>query len=163
MSLQIVPLDKAVHDRKGFDCGNEARNQYLKTLALQHARRGLSRTFALADDSNPGEILGFYSISAAQVRVQALPNALASRLPRFPIPATRAGQLAVQKALHGKGYGGLLLQDAVRRSLAVRESMGVYLLLVDADSEQAAGFYRHFGFEECNSEVRTLFLGLGKG
>lgn len=162
MPLTIMELDKKLHDRQGFNCGNEARDNYLKKLASQHARKNLSRTFVLIDTVAPGRILGYYSVSAAQADADELPEELATSLPKFPIPAARMGQLAVDQKYQGRGYGGLLISNAVKRALVAQGTMGIYLLLVDADSDDAVEFYRHYGFTGCNSRERVLFLPLGK-
>ena len=47
------------HNRKGFDCGNDALNHYLNNIARQHLDKGISRTFVLIDGTAPKEILGF--------------------------------------------------------------------------------------------------------
>lgn len=51
------PLTKH-HDQASFDCGNEPMNAYLKTMANQHAKKGISVTHILADNST---IKAFYT------------------------------------------------------------------------------------------------------
>lgn len=48
------------HDKASFDCGNEPMNAYLKTMANQHAKKGMSVTHILADN---GTIKAFYTLS----------------------------------------------------------------------------------------------------
>ncbi len=57
--MQTVPLDKHKHNRKGFDCGIAARNNYLKLMANQHSAKDNSRTYVLEENSNNGTIIGF--------------------------------------------------------------------------------------------------------
>ena len=164
MPFELQELDGRVHQRKQFDSGNSQRDRYLRDLAGQHARLGFSRTFVLVDSGQPSEILGFYTLSAAQIDLGQLSEQEQARLPRLPIPAERIGQLAVSRRHQRKGLGALLIQHAVKRAIAVRDhSMGVYLVVVDADSESAVRFYEHFGFQPCNREGRVLYLALGKG
>jgi len=46
--LRVEPLSR-LHDRKSFDCGQPALNDYLQKTALQHIEKGISRTFVLID------------------------------------------------------------------------------------------------------------------
>ena len=162
MTLQIVELDPKLHIRQHFDCGNINRNLYLQKLAAQHRRSGFSSTYVLSDTKKPSTVFGYYSISAAQIELGVIPKQNLRKLPKVPIPAARVGQLAVDLKEQGKGYGALLLQNAIKKALLVREqSLGIHMIIVDADSQNAASFYRKFGFRECNSSGRTLYLCLG--
>ena len=164
MPLQIVELSPTLHDREAFNCGNEDRNRYIQELANQHQRLGFSKTYVLTDTGSPAEIIGFYCLSAAQVDLGDIPEEDRRRLPRVPVPAARVGQLGVSVDHQGEGHGTLLLQHAVKRALTTREqAMGVHMIIVDADSEDAANFYRKFGFSDCNAEGRSLYLCLGTG
>ena len=164
MPLQIVELNPRLHNRKAFDCGNEDRNRYIKELANQHQKIGFSKTFVLTDTDSPTEVIGFYSLSAAQVNLGDISKDDRRRLPRVPVPAARVGQLGVSVDHQRQGHGPLMLQNAVKRAMSVREhAMGVRMLIVDADSEDAANFYRHFGFKDCTAEGRILYLCLGAG
>ena len=164
MPLQIVELNPGLHNREAFDCANDDRNKYIKELAHQHRRLGFSTTFVLINTEKPAEIVGFYCLSAAHLELGSIPEEAKRRLPRVPVPAARIGQLAVSVDHQGQGHGPLLLQHAVKRALATREqAMGVHMIIVDADSEDAANFYRKFGFRDCNAEGRLLYLCLGTG
>ncbi len=45
-----VALDKNKHDRKNFDCGIDALNNYLKLTANQQSTKNNSRTYILEDE-----------------------------------------------------------------------------------------------------------------
>ncbi len=107
------------------------------------------------------EILGFYSLSAAQVRLTDLQDVDRKRLPRYPVPAVRMARLAVARAHQRSGYGPLLVAYAVDRCLALRAELGVRLLLVDALHEKAAAFYARYGFRPTTEAALTLYLPLG--
>lgn len=53
--MHVVPLDKNKYQRKTFDCGNEALNNYLKLMANQQSQKDNSRTYILEDTINKGE------------------------------------------------------------------------------------------------------------
>ena len=160
MALVIAELDPGVHARKGFDCGVEPLNRYLQTLAVQHRRKGLSTTFVLIDEPAP-EILGYYSLSAASLVFDELDDADRRHLPTYPVPAARIGRLAVARTGKGRGYGELLLQNAIKRILSVRQTLGVYAIVVEAKTSDAVSFYRKYGFRLCNAADRKLYLAIG--
>lgn len=133
----------------------------LRQQAAQHHRAGISTTHVLVDDGDPARILGYYSLSAAQLLLTDLQEADRKRLPIYPAPAIRMGRLAVSTSEQGKGHGGYLLAHAVARSLGLRDKLGVRVLLVDALHKDAAGFYRAYGFPEATANSHTLYLPLG--
>jgi GNAT superfamily N-acetyltransferase len=159
--LALVELDPRIHERKTFDCGVEPLNRYLHTLAVQHRRKGISTTFVLLDDAAPRTILGYYTLSAASLILEALTEPDRAGLPAYPVPAARMGRLAVALTARRRGLGELLLQNAIKRVLAARHAMGVYAVVVEAKTEEAVMFYRKFGFRLCNAEDRKLYLPLG--
>ena len=157
----IEQLRPKRHDRAGFACGESSLDAYLQQLAVQHHRDGISTTHVLVDDAAPGRILGYYTLSAAQLLLSALQERDRKRLPRYPVPAVRMGRLAVAAGEQGKGYGELLLANAVKRCLSLREQLGVRVMVVDALNEKAADFYRAYGFRVTADQARTLYLPLG--
>lgn len=158
--LEEQRLDTGIHDCAGFDCGVAALNDYLRRFATQHRRRGVSQTYVLVDGVASTRILGFYTLSAAQLEAESLSDAERKRLPRYPIPCIRMGRLAVSLAARGQRHGALLIGLAVERCLKARVEVAAYALVVDAKDENAASFYRHFGFAACRDAPRTLYLAL---
>jgi len=160
--LEDLPLDPTLHDRDGFDCRVPALDEYLARFADQHRRRGITSVYVLADSEAPALILGYYTLSAAEVDAQELDERDRRRLPRYPVPCFRMGRLACRMDQRGKGIGRLLLGLAVDRCLKAREQVAAYALLVDAKDEQARLFYEHYGFTAFTGRPLTLYLPLGK-
>ena len=158
--LVVQRLDGRVHDRKGFDCGEPSLNRYLHDLATQHHRAGVAATHVLVDDTSPSNILGYYSLAAAQLSLSELAQADRRRLPRHPVPVARLARLAVALDEQGHGLGESLLQEVVKRCLGLLTELGVHALLVDALHERAAAFYRRYGFRETGADALTLYLPL---
>lgn len=158
----IELLNPRRHDRAGFACGEPALERYLREQASQHYRDGIATTHVLVEATAPARILGYCTLSAAQLLLQDLREEARRRLPRYPVPAVRMGRLAVANDAQGKGHGALLLAHAVARCLELREQLGVRVLIVDALQVKAAAFYRAFGFRETADQTRTLYLPLGK-
>lgn len=159
--LEDLPLDPAVHDRQGFECGVPALDDYIRHLADQHRRRGISSVFVLADSAQPERLLGYYTLSAAEVDVQRLAPADRKKLPRYPVPCFRMGRLACRSDQQGLGLGRLLLGCAVDRCLKARQQVAAYAMIVDAKDDAAAAFYEHFGFKRFMDAALTLYLPLG--
>lgn len=155
-------LDAALHEVAKFDCGITALNDYLIKFATQHRRRGISQTYVLADSLLPTVVLGYYTLSPAQIDVDEISHKDRKRLPRYPIPCIRMGRLACRKDQQGKGIGRLLIGCAVGRCLIAREEVASFALIVDAKDDTAKAFYQHYGFVPCLDRRLTLYLPLGK-
>jgi predicted GNAT family N-acyltransferase len=164
--LYAVPeeqrLDSNIHDCTAFDCGIPALNDYLVKFATQHRRRGVSQTYVLVNSSDPAVVLGYYTLSAAQIDVVQILEADRKRLPRYPIACIRMGRLACRIDQQGKGLGQLLIGCAVDRCLKAREEIAAYALVVDAKDGRAKSFYEYYGFTACVDRPLTLYLPLGR-
>lgn len=152
----IRPITEAV-DRAVFDCGVPALNDYLQRFARQNHERGIAKTFAITAVEN-ARILGFHTLSFAQLAFEHMPVNLQKKLPRYPIPAMRIARIAVSRQEQGKGLGRLLLIDALHRANRAAAEAGLYAVLVDAKGEAAASFYRQFGFVPLPDWPLTLVI-----
>ncbi len=159
--LEEHPLDGVIDDRTGFHCGNPELDDYLHRFALQHTRKGVTSVYVLVDSERPSEILGYYSLSAAQIDVLQLSDADRKRLPRYPVPCFRMGRLACRTDRRGAGLGKVLIGCAVDRCLKARKQVAAFALLVDAKNAEAKSFYEHYGFATCADSPMTLYLPLG--
>lgn len=137
-----------------FDCGEEDLNVFLSNFALQNERKGIGRTYLGIED---GDILGFFTLSAAEICCAELPQAMKRGLPAYPVPAIRIARLGVAKAKQGQGYGALLLRAALSRSTLVSDSIGANLVIVDA-KHSATSFYEHYGFVKILGDTNTYVL-----
>jgi len=160
--LEERPLNPAIHDRQAFDCGVAELNDYLRRLAGQHRRQGISATYVLVDPEGPSRILGYYTLSAAQVDVRDLRDADRRHLPRYPVPCFRMGRLACRLDERGRGLGNLLVGCAVERCLRTKREIAAFALLVDAKNDTAKAFYERYGFMSCTDRPLTLYLPLGR-
>ena len=142
--IQLQPLQDN-HDTEAFTCGVDALDRWLKSIARQHVNKGVSRTFVAIDPANPAQIVGYYSLTVAEIDTDKLPKDVARKLPRRAT-LVLIGRLATSSAARGQGIGALLLVDALKRIIRVANDVGVTLVLVDAKDDPAASFYQHFGF-----------------
>lgn len=152
---EIATLDKS-HDRAGFDCGVPELNAFLKATARQHDQKGISRTFVLTDGTPA--ILGFFTLTLCELHSEQLPSKQARKYPLHDLPAVRLARLAVSRKEQKKGYGELLLAEAVHRTALVAEQAGVVGLFVDAKDDVARQFYLRYGFLTIPEHSLQLFL-----
>jgi len=160
--LEEHRLDSKTHDCAEFDCGTPELNDYLTRRATQDRRRNLTQVYVLVDTDTPSQVLGYYTLSAAQVDTEQISEQERRRLPRYPIPCFRMGRFAVQQNVQGQGLGKLLLGCAVDRCLQVRHEVGAYALIVDAKDADAKSFYEHFGFISFSDRPLSLYLVIGQ-
>lgn len=154
--MLVLPL-AGNHDRQGFDCCRQELNDWLRQVARQHQDKGLSKTFVAIRKDESTRICGYYALTLAELENRHLPEAWRKKLPRR-IPGVRLGRLAVDQQYQGKGLGELLLIDALTRARRIYTEAGGIGLFVDALDEQAAGYYRRFGFEASPDNPLLLFL-----
>ena len=155
--IQRVEALGAHHDRSSFASGAEPLDRYFRTQAGQEARKKVAAPFVLvlAD----GSIAGFYTLSATAVRMAELPDAVARKLPRYPlIPATLLGRLAIDRRHKGKGYGRFLLADAIY--WAVRSEIASFAVIVDAKDETTRRFYERESFLPFPDQPLKLFRAM---
>lgn len=157
MVVQIRPLDGDT-DTAGFECGEKALDAYLQRYATQDVKRGVARVFVATPMGQLTRVAGFYTLSAASVAAEALPEALRKKLPRYPVPAALLGRLAVSRQDQGQGLGSILLADSCKRVAAASETLAVAAILVDAKSPHVAAFYQHFGFIELPGQAGRWML-----
>lgn len=146
------------HDRSGFSCGAPALDTYLRQHASKDVRRRTARVFVARA---PEHVLaGYYSLGATSFARQSLPETLAKRLPRYPVPAALIGRLAVDRRYQRQGVGSLLLADAIKRVFRASGALAVYAIVVDAKDEHAKAFYEAQGFIAFADAPMRLYLPL---
>lgn len=158
VSWRIEPLDQS-HERGPFASGSPALDDYLKKYARQNADLDYGRTFVLVRDGE-SRIFGYYTLSAGAVAREHLPLEESRRLPRYPAPVAHLGRLARDQELRGKGLGGLLLADALRRAHRVSKELALYAVDAVAKDARAKAFYRAYGFRELLDDPLHLFLSM---
>ena len=105
-----------------------------------------------------GKVAGYYSLSAGAVRKEESPARIAKGLANHPIGVILLARLALDRNEHGRGLGKMLLRDALQRALAAADVIGARAILVHAIDEEAAAFYRKFGFESSPLDPKQLLL-----
>jgi GNAT superfamily N-acetyltransferase len=157
--LPLEPLDPKRHQVDEFQCGQPSLDRCLQAYAGQSQHRDVARTFVAAESDLTA--VGYYTLVAGQVEhAAASPPARAGVSRHFPIPICPIARFAVDRSRQGRGLGSDLLRDALRRTLAASDQIGIRAVLVDATDENAGGFYRRCGFEPTASDGLTLIVPL---
>jgi len=144
------------HRRKQFHCGNDQVDDWLQTKALQNQEKHLSVTKVLVDESDA--IAGYYTLATGQVDFGALPLEITKRLPRRWLPVAMLAWLGVSAAHQGRGFGRLLLAQALRDCYEASKTFAFVAVILDCVDDAAKTFYQHWDFQELPGHPYRLFL-----
>ncbi len=156
--MRFENLSRA-HNRAGFDCGEDQLNTFLRNIAHQNLKKGLSRTFVLTDNQKPTEILGFYTLSLFEIHATELPEGFAKKY-RGKIPAAKIARLGVAKGIQNQGIGRSLMIDAIIKAVKISRNAGIIGLFVDAKNSVVKEFYMKYGFIPLKDRELELFIPL---
>ena len=144
-------------DRSGFDCAVPALNNFLQKRLSQELKARSCACYIL-HDANEKQVLGYYTLSASKVATTYF-EGIEKRLPRYSdVPVTLIGRLAICSSQQGKGLGGVLLADAIKRAYDNSEVIGACAIVVDAKDENAVTFYKRYGFRQFAEDRMKLCL-----
>ena len=152
--FRVEPLNTR-HQRTVFRCGIAELDSYLQRQARQDVERGLAAVFVLTPDG--ATVAGFYTLSAHSIQAADLPENVAKKLPRFPLPVTLLGRMAVSESVRGQRLGEFLLMHALERACFGSRQVASWAVVVDAKAG-ARDFYLKYGFMPLPSNPDRLFL-----
>lgn len=161
MSGFDLELLSGEHDRKGFCCGKESLDRYLRETARGHLAKGVSITRVLVEQDavKPKPILGYFTLASTVATAANWPGA-AKGLPAMPVPLVLLGRLAVAEAWQGRGIARLLLAAAREIAAASMRGAGGIGLAVDPAGEELVTFYARYGFRRVDESSLRMFLPL---
>jgi predicted N-acetyltransferase YhbS len=143
-------------DRMQFDCGRDSLNAWFRRHAWANHAGGVSRVNIITDTGS-GRIVGYVTLSAAQIERAYLPKAQQRNRPD-PVPATLLGQLAVARDFQQQGHATSLLLFALKSALHAAElvaSMGVITHPLDDGTRT---FYARWGFLDLPFDPRRAMM-----
>lgn len=138
------------HDRKAFDCGDAAMNEFLHRYARQSHDAGGAKIFLAINNADNTTVLGFYSLAPGALAYADTPEMVRRGLAR----------LATQFQLQGKGLGGQLLTAAGRRCLRAAANGGGVTLIIDEKNHRAVNWYAAYGTMPLANTPLTLVMSL---
>ena len=148
---EFIPLDKFLHDRVSFDCGEESLNFFLKTQAAKHMKFGISKTMVMPcshkNKNGTKDICAFYAVTPSSIERTSIPKTYAKKLPFYPVPVFLIAQLAVDKSFQNQNLGKITLIKALEFLNQVNEHMPAYAVIVDCVNPSVQKFYTKFGFQ----------------
>lgn len=145
------------HDRESFDCGQPDLEDYLRRTARQHADRGVSRTYALIDDTQENVVLGYMTLALCEVIPERLPPKFAKKY-AHRVCGVKLARLAVSRTRQREGLGQLMMLYAMDRALAVSETAGIAGFFVDAKDQAVQNYYLRYGFLPATDDPVRMFL-----
>jgi GNAT superfamily N-acetyltransferase len=145
----------ANHLLDGFDCGRPALNEWLIRHARQAQASGSAKTYVVVEGAR---MSGYFSLTVGQADVLEAPLRIRKGMGSYPIPVVILARLAVSLQDQGRGIGVGMLQEAIRRAVAISDQAGVRALLTHPIDDQASRFYQRFGFERSPIREQQLLL-----
>ncbi|WP_045694974.1 GNAT family N-acetyltransferase [Hyphomonas sp. BRH_c22] len=155
--LNAPTLLTADHQVGGFESSKPSLDDWLKRRALKNQTEGASRTYVVASDD--GSVQAYYALAAGSVMPTEATGAVRRNMPS-PIPVVILARLAVVKSRQGNGIGPALLKDALLRTVAAADTIGIRAMLIHALDEEAAAFYEKYGFARSPIDDLVLMLPL---
>lgn len=134
------------HNRKAFNCGKAALDNYIKFQVNQDIKRKFAACFVVVNELD--EVKGYYTLSNDSIPMEDAPVDVKGKMPKGygNLPVTLLGRLAVDENSKGQGLGEQLLIDALKRSFELSDIIASHAIVVDPIDEQAAKFYKKYGF-----------------
>lgn len=130
---------------RGFSCGDEDLDDFLRTDAMRSQAQNVVRTFVALYE---GDLVGYVALlNDAVVLKSNERKKLAIRSPHPIVPALKIARLGVSKDFRARhrGVGEVLMYYAYASAHDLAERVGCRLLTLDAYPESIA-FYERLGF-----------------
>ncbi len=143
-------------NRDAFDCGRDSLNAWFRRNAWANQASGASRVNVMCD-ADTGAIVGYVTLSAAQIERAFLPKAQQRNRPD-PLPVTLLGQLAVHKDHQGQGHAASLLLFALKTAVRASESIGSIGVITHPLDDGVRAFYAKMGFEDLPFDPRRAMI-----
>ncbi|GMO56107.1 MAG: GNAT family N-acetyltransferase [Rickettsiales bacterium] len=155
--FRITHFDKKF-DYKSFSCGEDKLDRYIKEIASQNIKIGISSVYVLLDEN---KVIGFYTISSYTLNADELPKVITKNFPKdLPIPSCLIGRFAVDKNYQNQGFGSILLTSALKRTKRLSKEVAFSFIVVNAKDKIAKQFYTKYGFEEIVGNPLKLYLSI---
>lgn len=145
------------HALGDFDCGRTSLNVWLTKHAPPAAAAGSARTYVIVD-SEQARVVGYHALAAAGVEREAATARVIKGIQRYPVPVVLLARLAVDTSVARRGLGAWLLRDAMTRTFAASETIGVRAMLVHAIDSDARECYVRHGLEPSPTDPLHLMV-----
>lgn len=144
------------HELKRFRCRKHQLNFYLKKLALLNAHADSSKTYVVLEENS---VIAYYSICYGSATHAESPVEVKDGIHEsHSIPVMLLARLAVNEKNERQGIGRALLQEVVKQAYSASQIAALRSLVVDAIDDEAANWYKDFGFIDSPIKQMRLFL-----
>jgi hypothetical protein len=141
VNIDPVPLSSG-HSLPGFECRSQEQTEWLHQYARQAHAAGTTKVFVIADDEDT--VVAYYAWCMASVGdLMGLPPRFRKGAGQYPQPVALLARLGVDIRHEGRGLGAVLLDDVMRRVLALSDDIGCRGLLIHCETDEAKKFYLH--------------------
>ena len=120
--------------------------------------RGYANTYVIAD--NAFRVAGYCSLCSAMIGREHVPRQIAGHGAPDNIPVVLLARLAVDKDCQGQRLGSDLLKHAFFKAVQSVRNIGASAMLVHAKDENAANFYRKYGFRPAKNLERAMLCSI---
>ena len=161
----IEPFDPARHDRSAFSCGVEQVDNFFRKTANKLVKAGNLRVFVLTLPRGRRSVFmrSTHTRSIMPICQQDM-REIGRAMVRFP--AVYISMIGVEsRSSGGKGYGGDLLADCLKRIARIADNLGVAAVMLDvldcgnADlTQRRQRICEAYGFMPLPSNSMRLFL-----
>ena len=157
--MKIIPYHKK-YKRDQFHCGQPTLDNYILRNATRDVDAGGCACFVLIDDQE--KVMAYYTLSMESISVEDASDEIKKQIKYPRVPIILLGRLAVDNNFKGKGFGNLLIADALKRSLHVAQTeVGSTAVIADPIDDSAVRFYKKYGSIQLPDSER-MFLTMKK-
>lgn len=142
------------HRLEAFDSGQPDLDRWLVSQALRAHCAGSAHTTVWTAAGDP-VARAFHAIAPTQSDRDELPSRKLAGGYRT-VPGYLIARLALDRELHGQGFGSELLLDALDRIVDAADVAGGRLIAVDAIDQAAHRFYVHHDFQPITGSSRLV-------
>lgn len=144
-TVRLTPIQKR-HNRKAFDCGYPALNDFLAHSARASSDKRMTRTFVIESPADPDMIMAYITLTYTSIDIPS--ECRPARRLKNPVPALLLAKMGVSIQFKGSGYGKRLLTFAIKQAAEISRKVGGVGLVIDAKDDNAKAFYLSRGGDD---------------
>ena len=146
------------HCVEEFDCGELARNSWLRTRALSNQRSDDTRTYVALRDE---EVIGFHALTVGSIVRGILPGPL-RRNAADPVSCVLLAQIAVASCRQRQGISRALMLHAMAQATKIAEIAGCRLFAVHPARPDLVGYYERYEFVSVATSPALMVMSMRK-
>lgn len=125
-------------------------------MALHNQAQQYTRTFVIADADY--RVVAYHSLCAGMIHRNDVSRSVKGGQAPNEIPVALLARLAVDTRFQRRGLGPALLRNALQSVVSAGQAVAFRAVMVDAINDDAAAFYRKFGFRPSKISPTKLLL-----